>query len=431
MKENLANRRYASDTSSDVCRGAGLSAYRSDMRFCALSYRRSAAGLLALGVSLSSCRDATAPGPGGVHGRWYQSQPDWARARPAVFGNVVYFGDGYGEVIARDVTTGERKWSNKVARDPINGANLLVRSGVVVAPVIGFTVGLDAVSGRELWWYEAPDDTVGVPPGYVAPGTVWDSRIDADDETVYIPAWGASVSAVDLHTGIARWVWQPGRIDGDTATSGVFRSGSMSVRVSGDTIFATLWHFVNRPGGFSEAWVVAIDRVTGRELWRVRLPYAGSGVLIEAMPVVYQNLVIVHTLSARTYAIDRATQKVVWEFTVTSAHLSTIAGAELYGDVLYVDGGDEQIHALRARDGSVIWSAPIPVPATRDLLVTQRRIIFPIGGQLIVLDRETGSTVALTTQPHTYDPLFSSAAAFSNGLVFVTVAGAAWCFDEP
>jgi hypothetical protein len=139
----------------------------------------------------------------------------------------------------------------------------------------------------------------------------------------------------------------------------------------------------------------------------------------------------VHTLSARTYAIDRATQKVVWEFTVPAAQLSTIAGAELYGDVLYVDGGDEQIHALRARDGSVIWSAPIPVPATHDLLVTQRRIIFPIGGQLIVLDREPGRTVALTTQPHTYDPLFSSAAAFSNGLVFVTVAGAAWCFDEP
>jgi len=205
----------------------------------------------------------------------------------------------------------------------------------------------------------------------------------------------------------------------------------MSARVSGDTLFATLWHYVNRPGGYSEAWLVAIDRVAGREYWRVRLPYEGSGVLIEAMPVVYQNLVIVHTLSARTYAIDRTTQKIVWEFTVPAAHLSTIAGAELYGDVLYVDGGDEQIHALRARDGSVIWSAPFPTQTTRDLLVTQRRIIFTNGGQLIVLDRETGHTVAITNQPYTSDPLFSSAAAFSNGLVFITVAEAAWCFDEP
>jgi outer membrane protein assembly factor BamB len=344
----------------------------------------------------------------------------------------VYFGDGYGEVIARDAANGERKWTSRVGQDPIYGANLLVRNGVVVAPVIGYTVGLDAVNGRELWRYEAPKDTVGVPAGYVAlPGTVWDSRIDADDQTVYIPAWGASVSAVDLRTGVLRWVWQPGRIEGDTATSGVFPSGSMSVRVSGDTIFATLWHFVNRAGGYSEAWLVALDRYAGKELWRVRLPYEGSGVLFEAMPDVYQNLVIVHTLSARTYAIDRTTQRVVWEFTVPSAHFSTVAGAELYGDVLYVDGGDQQIHALLARDGSVIWNAPFSAEATRDLLVTQRRIIFPTGAELVVLDRATGRMIAITTQPQTSDPLFSSAAAFSNGLVFITAADAAWCFDEP
>lgn len=398
-----------------------------------LSFRRtSIAGFAPFIACLWSCSDATGPGHGGVQERWYQSQSGWAWARPAVSGNVVYFGDGSGEIIARDVSTGNRKWTAKVGQDPIAGANILVKSGVVVAALYTYTVGLDAATGRELWRFRAPDDTVGVPPGYVAlPGTVAASRIDADDQTVYVPAWGASVSAVDLHTGIVRWVWQPGRIDGDTATSGVFRSGSMSVRVSGETVFATLWHAVNRSGGYSEAWLVAIDRLAGRELWRVRLPYEGSGVLIEAMPVIYQNLVIVHTLSARTYAIDRTTHAVVWEFTAPGAHLSTIAGAELYGDVVYVDGGDEQIHALRARDGSVIWSAPFPTQATHDLLVTERRIIFPNGGQLIVLDRETGHTVAITTQPYTSDPLFSSAAAFSNGLVFITVAEAAWCFDEP
>jgi outer membrane protein assembly factor BamB len=399
----------------------------------ALSLRRAfIVGFAGLTVCLGSCRDSTGPGLGKVHELWYQSQSGWAWARPAISGSVVYFGDGSGEVIARDVGTGDRKWTAKVGQEQVNGANILVRSGVVVAPLYTFTVGLDAVTGRQLWRFNAPDDSVVGPSGYVAyPGTVAASRIDADDQTVYIPAWGASVSAVDLHTGNARWAWHPGRIDGDTATSGVFRPGSMSVRVSGDTIFATMWHFVNRPGGYSEAWLVAIDRLTGQELWRVRLPYEGSGVLIEAMPIVYENLVIVHTLSARTYAIDRTTQKVVWEFTSPAAHLSTIAGAELYGDVLYVDGGDEQIHALRARDGGVIWSAPFPTQATSDLLVTPRRIIFPNGGQLIVLDRETGRTVAVTSQPHTYDPLFSSAATFSNGFVFITVAEAAWCFEEP
>jgi len=402
------------------------------MRFPLRLSSRSTGLVAVLTAALLSCRDATSPGWSGLRERWYQPQSGWANARPAVSGNVVYFGDGNGELIARDVETGKRFWTTKVGPDPIDGGNILIRNRVVVAPVINYTVGLDAISGRELWQYNSPDDTVGVPPGYTAfPGSVIQARIDADNQTVYIPAWGASVSAVDLNTGKARWVWKPGRIEGDTATSGVFRSGSMSVLVSGDTVFATLWHFVNRPGGYSEAWLVAIDRLSGGELWRLRLPYEGSGVLIEAMPVVYENLVIVHTLSARTYAIDRTTQKIVWEFTVPSAHLSTVAGAELYGDLLYVDGGDEQMHALNARDGSVIWSSPFPAQATNDLLVTQGRIIFPIGGELIVLDRETGNTLVTTSQPRTYDPLFSSAAAFSNGRVFITVAEAAWCFDEP
>jgi len=397
-----------------------------------ISNRIAAAFLVASLPGLWSCRDATAPGPGGVRGRWYQPQAGWARARPAIFGNTVYFGDGFGDVIARDVANGERKWTTRIGRDPIDGANLLVRSGVVVAAAINYTVGLDAASGRELWRYSAPVDTTGVPPGYVAlPGQVAESSLDADDQAVYIPAWGASISAVELTTGNVRWIWQPGRIDGDTAASGVFRSGSNGVRVSGDTIFATLWHYVNRQGGFSEAWLVALNRVGGKELWRIRLPYLGSGVLVWAAPVVYKNLVIVHTLSARTYAIDLTSQEVAWEFTVPTAQLSTVSNAELYGDVLYVDGGDSQIHALRPADGSELWSAPFPSQATRDLLVTDKRIYVPIGAELYVLDRQNGSTVAIAHQPETYDPLFSTAASFSNGLVFIGVAEAAWCFVEP
>ncbi|MGZ6166547.1 MAG: outer membrane protein assembly factor BamB family protein [Gemmatimonadaceae bacterium] len=403
------------------------------MQFSLWLRRLSVAVAVPLGVSLWSCRDSTGPGSGRVHERWYQSQSGYARARPAVSGNVVYFGDGFGDVIARDVRTGIQVWITKAGQDPVDGANILVRAGVVVAPLQTHTVGLDAATGRGLWSFKAPDDTVGVPPGYVAaPGSVWLASIDADDQTVYIPAWGASVSAVDLHTGNVRWIWHPGRIEGDTATSGIFRSGAMGVRVSGDTIFATMWHFVTANGALSEGWLVAIDRRGGKELWRVRLSYQGSGTYIWTAPVVYGNLVIVHTLSARTYAINRTTQTVVWEFTVPSANpLSTIAGVGLYGDVVYVDGGDEQLHALRARDGSVIWNAPFPAQTDTDLLVTERRVIFTNGMELMFLDRETGRMVARTIQPRTYDGLFSSAAVFSNGLVFITMAGAAWCIDEP
>ena len=369
---------------------------------------------------------ATGPDGGGVRERWFQPQPGWSWARPGVAGSVVYFGTGDGQIIARGVNSGQPLWSAKVANQPVNGANLLVRGGVVIAPIVSYTVGLDASTGRELWRFLAPMDTVRRSPAI--PGVVASSRIDADDATVFIPAWGASVSAVDIRTGATRWIWQPGRMESDTATSGVFRSGSNGVRLSGDTLFASVWHHVVPLGGTSEAWVVALDRLTGTELWRVRLPQQGS---ISRPPAVYGNLVIARTLNAHVFAIDRSTLQIVWHFHSAGAILSTVSGAEVYGAFVYADGGDGHLYALRAATSDLVWKSAFPTQTGADLLVTDRRVIFTNGPELFVVDRETGRRVATTSQPRTYDPLFSSPAAYANGLVFVTVGDGAWCFEEP
>jgi outer membrane protein assembly factor BamB len=379
-----------------------------------------------------SCHDPSGTDTDGVTQKWYRAQIGYSNARPTVLGSLVYFGTGDGQIIARDVNSGGVNWATNVANGSVQGANLIARGDVVVAPVLSYTVGLDASTGRELWRYAAPDDTTGLAPGTVAgPGSVAQSRIDADATTAFIPAWGASLSAVDLHSGAVQWVWRPGAIAGDTAASGVFRSGSMGARVSGDTVFATVWHYLNQAGVTSEAWVIAIDRITGAELWRVRLPYQGAGVLVQTAPVVYKNLVIAHTLSGRTYAIDRLNQSVSWEFTPPGTLRSTTAGPELFGDAVYVDGGNGRIYGLRAGDGGQLWSYDFQAQTTRDMLATSRRVLFTQGNLLHVLDRLTGSRVAVTSQPNTNDPLFASAPAFSNGLVFIGVADGAWCFEEP
>lgn len=48
-------------------------------------------------------------------------------------------------------------------------------------------MGLDAVTGRELWRYAAPLDTVDAGPR-PNPGQVVEAHVDADDAMVYIPA---------------------------------------------------------------------------------------------------------------------------------------------------------------------------------------------------------------------------------------------------
>lgn len=387
--------------------------------------------LLALSGAFSCGTEPTA-NEDRVHERWYLPQSGYGRARPVVVGDLVYFGTGNGFVIARNVATGTARWSTKVGVEAIEGANFVASNGVVAVALVHYTVGLDAATGRELWRYEAPLDTVGAGAS-PAPGQVFLNHLDADDAAVYIPAWGASVSAVDLHTGAVRWVWQPGRAPTDTSATGLFRSGTEGVRVSGDTVFATVWHHLMATGGERESWLVALERATGRELWRVVLPLAGDRAgSLPSDPAVVGDLVITVAGSyGETFAIDRSTRQVVWQFAAPDRALTPAAHAEVYGDIVYLDGGDSHIHALRASDGTELWRAPFDTQTMVDMLVTERRVILSEGGYLYVLDRQTGQRVAKVTQPRTDDPLFASPAAFADGHVFVTLNGAAWSFDEP
>ncbi len=363
--------------------------------------------------------------------RWHQAQAGYGQARPAVAGGVVYFTTGDGQVVARDVATGAPRWAAEVAGGPVEGANVVARGGVVAVAVVGYTVGLDAATGRALWRYEAPRDTgLGSVGG---PGQVVQSHLDADDQTLYVPAWGASVSALDLRTGAARWVWRPGRAPTDTASSGqLFRSGAMGVRVSGDTVFATAWHDLVPSGVRTEAWLVALDRTTGRELWRAVLPNARGGI-VRGAPALVGRYAVFNTSEVRVYAVDRSTGRLGWEFAAPGSALTPSSQVEAYGDAVYVDGGDGQVYGLGAADGAVRSRAAIRTQATRDLLVTERRVVVVEGDELTVFDRATGRAVARTTQPRAaeFDRLFASAAAYAGGRLFVTVNGAAWSFDEP
>lgn len=381
-----------------------------------------------IGFSGIACHETTAGQPV-VRERWYQQQSGYGYPRPAIAGAAVMFGTGDGRIVARDVATGAARWSAKVADSWIGGSNMVVRSGVVIVPVVSETVALDVATGSVRWKYSAPNDTVGA-GSQSAPGSVYRTHIDADSQTVFIPAWGASISAVDVTTGVARWVWQPGRAPSDTAATGLFRSGSDGLRVSGDTVFATAWHFLDAAGQRAEAWLVALDRRTGSELWRVTMPSYTGGVFVNGAPAISGSLVIFESTGGHEYAIDRNSQRLVWEFK-PNTKLGTEAQTELYGGVAYHDGGDSFIYALRATDGALVWRAPFSSQTGRDLLVTERRVIFTDGGSLYILDRQNGRQIARLAQPHTADSFFASPAAYANGQVFVTVGEGAWSFDEP
>jgi outer membrane protein assembly factor BamB len=404
----------------------------------ALTQSRSATNLLCLASAIvmgcGACREPSDP-IAHIHERWYQPQVGWANTRPGILGDVVFFGTGDGQIIARRQSSGVALWTSKIANEMISGANMVARDGIVVVPVVHETVALDASTGHELWRYSAPPDTTWFGPATTTPGQVVQTHIASDGGAVYIPAWGASVSSVELSTGVSRWVWRASPVSSDTAARGMFRSGSMGVAVSGDTVYAIGWHFRNALGGESEAWLVALDRLTGRELWRITMPWYSQGAFVWGAPVVRDKLVIFEIGAGHEYGVDRFSREIAWEYKPNPTN-ATRSSTEFFDGIVYHDGGDGYLYGLHAADGTLAWRGTSTVflsgaVTSRDMLITPRRVVYSNGGMIHVLDRQTGREIAYATQPRTSDPLIASPAAYANGQVFVTVGEAAWSFDEP
>lgn len=393
-------------------------------------------GIAALSASLSGCEELNeltgSDEYGGrtarVREHWHAPHPGYANPQPALTEDLVFVGTGDGRVIARDRARGTQRWATRVSPGGSEAANLIARAGVVVAPVLFHTVGLDAATGAELWRYEAPLDTVDGGPR--TPGQLLRVRLDADEQAVYIPAWGGTIASVELRTGRVRWRWQP--------EPGIaHRFGAQGVRVSGGTLFATVWHFLNASGTQAEAWVVALDAATGRQLWRTVLPVGLSGVSVAGRPEVTPEGVVAMTVSGDLFSLDRGTGRVMWHVPRQQPGLNAIghpvfAGPAVAGNTVYADDGFSALRAVRSGDGKLLWRSPYPGGQfVDDLLVTSTHIYGP-AGQLHAFDRRMGAWLGMVGQPGKtgYDSFFPATPAAADGRVFAPYEGGILAFSD-
>lgn len=381
----------------------------------------------------SACNEPTRPGEGEIQERWFQSQATgFPYPAPLVNEATVFFASGGGLVVARDLETGAAKWTTSIGQSThtqsaeIGGENFVLRNGILITAVRYHVSGVDAATGAKLWQFSAPRDTID--NASPRPGFVVKARIAADDNTVFIPAWGASVSAVDVRTGLPRWVW-------NVEPSLPNRSGASGVAVSGDTVFATVWHFLNQSGTQSEAWLVALDRHTGQEFWRVVFSPKASGTMINCAPVVWRNLVMVTLVSGHVFAVDTNTQDIAWhiEPQVAANGLATalITGPKVYDDMVYANGSDQKIHAYRAADGAEQW-ASYAGQLGSDLSVSTKWVYASNGASVYIIDRQTGVQYSAPGHPRkSVNYSFTSPPTAVGGRVFITLTDGAWSFDEP
>jgi len=228
----------------------------------------------------------------------------------------------------------------------------------------GSVVGLDLVSGDQLWSFATSAEPSG------AGVSVWSSAaVDTTRKLAFIGTgnnyyqpvseYSDSLVAINYMTGDYVWhaqfteddAWTVGTpfsgIDGDVgATPNLFEINGRAVVGVGD-----------KPGRYH-----VLDRMTGDPVWTKPLTN-GSGFQGGVMaPAAYHDGVIYvvsnnGTSSSTTFALDAPTGDILWEFDLVDP---TFGGPALGNGVLYVGDQAGNTYALNADTGAKLWEGNVP-----------------------------------------------------------------------
>lgn len=221
--------------------------------------------------------EIVAPEGFSVHKIWTDSASVFTRL--GIDDNNVYFGNSSGYAKAVDRKSGELRWSVPT------GASLysrpVVMKGRVAVPMYDGILFVDAVSGKvrakkksEEGPYVADGMLTPDGKGYIQGGfkrierrrpsdgkLVW--RYDSifnycqaspaiDGNDLLFGAWDSNLRMLDLRTGKLRWVWNNGK------QNNFYGPGNVVPVISGERVYVVA----------PDRYMTAIDRATGRTLWR-------------------------------------------------------------------------------------------------------------------------------------------------------------------
>ena len=297
---------------------------------------------LSLLLGASSCRETSSPSDYlGPHVAWQvpinfgNAEFEWGGV-PVVADGRFFFAEGP-NVTALDRTTGTRLWSTRVrANLAAVTSKILWHGSKIFFPDAPDVFCLDAATGQILWRY-APDSQA----------VVAESAID--DHAMYIGTRDHKVLALDINDGHPIWTVDVG--PGWTELGLV-----QGISLASDTVYVGVTHWIAHNGYLQSAVIVALDRDTGKELWR----YQGTGDQngIVATPVVAgNNLIVDDVIFGSVFAVDRFTGKEVWRRSAAPGGYGPKDSPIILGDTAFIASADTYFYALDSRSGQKYWSS--------------------------------------------------------------------------
>jgi outer membrane protein assembly factor BamB/predicted phosphodiesterase len=258
-----------------------------------------------------------------------------------------------GGVVALELTTGAVRWRHTTGV-PVRGGLAIAGATVAAVELDGTLLGLDTRTGLVRWRSELGDP--GMPPEAAA---VYAS-ITADGDDVI--AGHQRRLAVVGPDGATRWRVEP-------IPGGEFSQSLAAVAVGNGVVVGV---FDRDAGG-----IVAWDRASGRELWRLVSNTSESAetlpltIAINATPLISGDLVFLTNGLLEVFALELATGKVRWRVWLDQKGFdwgnATVGGLAIANGVLLVPSLYRDLYGLDAATGAIRWrvaAAPGPLRTT-------------------------------------------------------------------
>jgi alcohol dehydrogenase (cytochrome c) len=162
-----------------------------------------------------------------------------------------------------------------------------------------------------------------------------------------------------------------------------------------------LWRRTYNDQGFSPLKQITRQNVDGlRVAWAWTLPNGRN----ETTPLVHDGVLFVASWGDNIQALNAATGDLLWQYSralPSDARLSVRRNFAIYGDRLYVPTSDDHVVALDVKNGTVVWDMPVANykegwQTTGGPLVAKGKVLqgivgqSPGGGAVVALDAETG-----------------------------------------
>ena len=285
---------------------------------------------------------------------------------PVVYNGSVYIGCYNGKVYVINASHGYAEW--KYPSDSNTYVGAIVGSLTVADGYLYFGSSDNYLYALNITTQQVWEQKTG--------GKIWSTPVVYND-TVYIGSFDRKVYAFDALTGTEKWEFEAGGaiVSTPIVYNGTLYFGSLDRKiyaVNADTgklkdgfkpFEAGNWFWseaVAYKGSIIDCSlngeVYSIDAGTGAELWSAKIN--GS---IRGNPALVNNSLVVGTdegsSRGQVYCLNADTGQEVWEYPpVGESMYSIYASVGVDGDVVYVHTTNQEIFAIEASSGHILWS---------------------------------------------------------------------------